>query len=352
MSGQRLLAVSFAVATMMAPVAPTPAKAVITTGPYSLPFFGPTIRVTQPFGCTGVPGEPEFNGCADYHEAIDYNTAFGPVVASNDGEVWDITESNSATGCGTAANHVTLKHMEGGVARYTHYLHIAFNSVLPGLHTLVHGGQRIATSGSSGACAAHLHYGYHTGFPLAIPNAIDPDGHWTTNDNQCCQQPGGGWPTACNTTGPCPNLGRVPWLWQFDSEEDSNGWSMMRYSTHTTWVKFTNIGGRTWTQANTYNGLGRTWIHAVTSAGNVQRSSPFYLSSDWGAYNYSPGPADTNNVAYGQTAKFTFVMYASQEGTFTEYFNLAATGMGDGTNRWYFDYSVKYWDVITVTHCC
>jgi murein DD-endopeptidase MepM/ murein hydrolase activator NlpD len=352
MSRLRLLALSFAVATIMASMAPTPARAVIGTGPYSLPFFGPTIRVTQPFGCTGVAEEPTFGSCADWHNAIDYNTGTGPVVASNDGEVWDIVESNQASGCGTAANKVVLKHMEGGVARYTLYYHIAPNSVIPGLHTLVHGGQRIATSGSTGTCAAHLHYSYHTGFPLALGNALDPDGHWTTNDNQCCQQPGGGWPAACNTTGPCPNLGRVPWLWQYVSEEDSNGWSMLQYTTHRTWVKFKNIGGRAWTQLNTYNNRGRTWIHAVTSAGNVQRSSVFYDSADWGPYNYSPGPSDSSSVAYGQTATFTFNMYASSAGTWTEYFNLAANGQADGTNRWYFDYSVKYWIQITVTHCC
>lgn len=335
MQRSRVSPTSIVLAILVALAGPPTADA-MTTGPYTLPFFGATIRVTQPFGCTGVPEEPPYGSCQHYHAAIDYSTGTGPVVASDNGQVWDVIMNNPDGTCGGSGNRIVIKHdLGGGVFQYTQYYHLKQGSALVARLDYVHGGQRIATSGSSGTCNAHLHYGLHTNFPLYASNGIDPNGHWTTTDNTCC----GTW----------PNYGRVPWLVQYVTEEDPNGWTMLQYSTHTTWVQLRNIGGRTWTQANTYNGKGRVAIYTVGTGGSPVQNSVF-AASDW-PYVYSPGPADTNNVAYGQSVRFTFPMYASSAGTYRQYFNLGAFQMAGSNALWLFN-GYTNWIDITVEHCC
>jgi len=319
-----------AIALAVAATSVAPPRVFGTTGPYTLPFFNP-VGINQPYGCTGVTAELPYGPgpawptyCAHFHNGIDYATgSTAYVVSSRSGRVVAVKEDSiDGQSCGLGANYVLIDHLDG---HWTVYLHVKLNSVVVNVNNYVSAGQRIATSGSTGCVTgAHLHYGYFTNVNfLNTDYSHNPEGNWTTT------------------------TGKVPWRAAYVSEHSPSGYTKMKYSTWTTWVYVRNDGGRTWSQTNDAYGRGRVWLGSVTNTGGTSRASTFYVSGNW----ISPtntGVADTNNVSPGQWAYFTFNLYASQTGTYTEWFNLGAEGLT------YFNYAYfgNYYIPITVTPCC
>lgn len=112
-------------------------------------------------------------------------------------------------------------------------------------------------------------------------------------------------------------------------------------------MEFRNDGGRTWDWTNDSYGQGRIFLAATYAAGCCTRASTFYVPGDW-EVNWMPGRADTDDVAPGQVARFTFQLRASSSGAYTERFNLVANSI-----HWFnYSYLGNYYIPITVTHCC
>lgn len=279
------------------------------TGPYTLPFFDPNNWITQ--GC--------HSGCA-----YDYSLNYEPVAATRAGTVHSIQSGWGVGQCSDyyldKANWVFINHLDG---QYTYYAHLSVVSVVPGQS--ISAGQRIGTSGESGkSCGAHLHYSLHNATSWwNSATSLVPNGRWTTDP------------------------GRVAYLAAYVREHSPAGYSVMQWSTWTTWVEFRNDGGRTWFWNNDANGKGRVYLDATNTAGSKSRVSSFYLSGDWETTS-RPGGADVDGIAPGQTVRITFGLRAASAGSFNEYFNLGSLGIT------YFDYPYMggFWIPVSVSPCC
>ncbi len=128
------------------------------------------FKVTQPFGCTGVPAERPLGSCAHFHRGDDFgNGHCGAIVkAAGSGKV-----CFSAT-LPDGANCIWLDHGGGWV---TGYFHLAVRSVAKG--ATVAQGQAIGTLGDTGnSTACHLHFGVKSGANPAGDLFSDANGTW------------------------------------------------------------------------------------------------------------------------------------------------------------------------------
>lgn len=111
-----------------------PGVARAATGPYTLPFFNPSIGVSR--------------GYTTSHRGIDYAMSFKPVAAARQGVVVQLHEAQADSGsCSSSAgngNYVLLRHGDG---QHTLYLHMKQNGVLVGVGSNISAGQHIGTSG-------------------------------------------------------------------------------------------------------------------------------------------------------------------------------------------------------------
>lgn len=308
MTRRRLAAVVFSVLVAVGGEALQPSEASAATGPYTLPFFDPAVTVTQGYGCTGNAWEPAYGSCAHWHAGIDYNLAYSSVAAARAGTVVRILEAVAAESHDDerGGNYVILDH---GSSRFTLYYHLQYNGVYPALSAKVSAGQNIALSGNTGASTGpHLHYALLTSTSYWLSqNAINPAGQWTTDP------------------------GRVPWLAEYHSESNAGTEYIRRGTTITHWVKFRNIGGRTWTQAQDGYGHGRIMLVATDSTGTVARDSAFQ-AADW-PDSWLATVMDQTSVGPNGVASFTFGLKANPTvGYYTERFNLRSQYL-----RW-FDY--------------
>lgn len=305
---RRGLRVLLATAVALAVILPAAPSAQAATGPYTLPFFNPAYVVTQPFGCTGFYMEPPYGSCAHWHAGIDYNLSYAPVAAARAGKVARVLEAvgHDVHNDPRGGNYVLIDH---GGSRFTLYYHLEQNGVHAAYESWVSAGQRVATSGATGASSApHLHYALTTSIDWWITaNAINPAGQWTTDP------------------------GRVPWLATYYGESNGGTEYIAQWSTATHWVRFRNAGGRTWTRGNDAYGRGRTMLAATNSSGNDVRASRF-RASDWGSEWLATGLEETA-VPPGGIGTFTFGLRAAPPpGSYLENFNLRANAL------WWFDY--------------
>ncbi len=279
------------------------------TGPYTLPFFDPSIIRTQ--NC--------HQGCA-----YDYGMSYQDVASTRQGVVAFVVTGNGVGECNPnttkKANYVFIRHSDN---QHTLYYHLSTVSVAQG--QLVSAGQKIGVSGASGySCGAHLHYVLYSSATRSDATSLVPDGRWTTSP------------------------GRVPWLARYVTEASPSGYTRLGGTTWTTWVEFRNDGGRTWDWQNDSYGRARVFLSAVNSTGTATRNSSFYVSGDWSSA-YEATMADVDDIAPGVTARFTFKLKAPLAGgTFTERFSLRANSL------WWFNYATlgNYYIPISVTHCC
>jgi hypothetical protein len=143
----------------------------------------------------------------------------------------------------------------------------------------------------------------------------------------------------------------VPWLASYANEKSPAGYSVLQYSTTSTWVEFRNDGGRAWQNSDFYNGTGRIWLYAVNSSGTGTRNSTF-SASDW-PQDYAPGAANTDDIGPGETGRVTFNLYAAASGSFSERFNLGAHEIANGSVYFFnYGYVGNYYIPINVAHCC
>ena len=306
---RRLAAVVFTLLVALGGEAMRPGVASAAPGPYTLPFFDPSVGVTQAFGCTGRPWEPAYGSCAHWHAGIDYGLAYSSVAAARAGTVVRILEAVPAEKHDDprGGNYVILDH---GGSRFTLYYHLQYNGVYPALSAKVSAGQNIALSGNTGASdGPHLHYALLSSLTYWNPAyGINPAGQWTTDP------------------------GRVPWLAEYHSESNAGTEYIRRGTTITHWVKFRNIGGRTWTQAQDGYGHGRIILAATDATGWVARDSAF-RAADWSDSWFATLP-DQTSVAPNGVGTFTFGLKANPTvGSYREHFNLRSQYL-----RW-FDYS-------------
>lgn len=295
-----------------------PPPAAATTGPYTLPFFDPTVGVNQSYGCTSFSSEPIWSGtnadgiaynCGSgglpsrFHNGVDYDTGSEDVVASDDGTVKGTYNLSTGSTCGTPStgNYVIVKH---DAAHYTLYYHLKHDSITVGLNDPVYAGEKVGVSGNSdNSCGAHLHY------TLMTCNCPNPTGAQT-------YRPYGKW-----TTDP----GRVPWLAAFDSESHTTE-VVCPDETGSHWIKLQNKGGRTWFQT-TSNPVetGRIILLTTNSSGTSSVSSIF-AAADWETSS-APGVQDQVSVPPDGIATFSFGLLGNgvQGNTYTVYVNPVAT---------------------------
>ena len=292
--------VSLALAAAAAVPAPAPVAAAI--GPYTLPFFTWTgVLQTQDYGPTTCLCEGPGHGSEHWHSGIDYGMAIGTdIAASNAGTVVD-QEEGYADGTGGQfgqGNFVQVRHSS---TRYSLYYHLTKNGVRVANGSQVSAGQWIADSGNTGhTTGPHLHY--------------ELDSAQSCNDNTCDVDPRA-W-----TTSP----GRVPWLAQLSSQRTSGTFHIGEGATATWWVKFKNVGGRTWSNTNDTTGKGRMVLYATDGAANPTSisDSPF-IAGDWLADNL-PTAMYEASVPPDSIGTFTFGLHAPwQWGSYpSNYFNL------------------------------
>lgn len=285
-----------------------PQPAAATTGPYTLPFFNPAVVLTQGYGCTGYGSEPAYGSCAHWHGGLDFNLSYSSVASARAGTVARMLEAVPAESHNDprGGNYLLIDH---GGSRYTLYYHLQYNAVYPSLGARVSAGQHVAGSGNTGISdGPHLHYALVKSVEWWHgENAINPNGQWTTDP------------------------GRVPWLAAYDGESNGGTEYIRRGSTITHWVRFRNVGGRTWTQQSDANGKGRIFLAATDSNGTAVRNSAFQ-AADWSSAWFAT-VMDQAAVGPNGAATFTFGLKANPTvGSYREHFNLRAETL------WWFDY--------------
>jgi len=137
-------------------------------------------RVTQPFGCTGVEGEPRLGRCRHFHRGIDlgYGGCGRAILAAADGRI--VYSGRLRNG----EQVVVIRHADGWA---TSYGHLRTRTV--DRRATVTRGQRIGSCGETGfAAGCHLHFAAKSNLPgtvtLAdfIPNPFggrgDSTGEW------------------------------------------------------------------------------------------------------------------------------------------------------------------------------
>lgn len=294
------------------------------TGPFTLPHFDSYSR-SRSYGCSsstglspgwkGTNAEGTFYDCSNpglvMHAAIDFVLTYDPVVASMAGIVVDEEHGFSdytGSGCSSPSadpNFILIDHQNG---LFTRYVHLKKGSNLVFVGDEVSAGQKIATSGESGyVCGAHLHYVLSDSTSLSLNRTLNPDGDWTTS------------------------TGRRPWVQDFLSQTTGTSvegsWDLCYGATKTWFVKYKNVGGRTWSKTNDAYGRGRIALYVTNSSGSAAASSSF-KGSDWESSSIVGG-ADTSSVAADGTATFTFNLAgnAAAGQTYTTYFNLRSVSL-------------------------
>ena len=270
-----------------------------------------TVGASRRYGCVtttassfyGTNAEGITYACARFHIGVDFALTFDPVVSTRSGIVVTSIESNpdnpgSACVDDKPANMIVIDHgVNATQGRYSRYLHLTKDGSLVATGDHISAGQMIGTSGNSGiTCGAHLHYGLADS-PTAITpqHSYDPDGYLPDNVK---------W-----TTPQSPH-GRAPWLTDYVSQltatsPDVEGAIDVCYgSTVTYWVKFKNLGGRTWSWSNDIDNRGKVVLYSTTSAGTATQTSALQ-ASDWETSSRIT-TADTSAVAADGTGTFTF----------------------------------------------
>jgi hypothetical protein len=102
--------------------------------------------------------------------------------------------------------------------------------------------------------------------------------------------------------------GRIPFDAAFYSESTSSVY-IPQGSTITHWVKFRNIGGRTWTNTQDANGRGRFVLYSTDSAGTTTWASQFD-ATDWETTSLAT-PLDQASVAPDAIGTFTFGLFGN-----------------------------------------
>ena len=290
-----------------AAILPAPAPAAAAIGPYTLPFFTWSgVSLTQDYGPSTYAGEGPGHGYPHWHSGLDYGMPIGTdIAASNAGTVVDQEEAyaDGTSGQFGQGNFALVKHSS---TRFSLYYHLTTNGVRVANGTPVSGGQWIAESGNTGnSTGPHLHYELNSAQHCA-DNACDVDPRtWTTSP------------------------GRVPWLAQFSGERTSAVFHIAAGATATWWVKFKNVGGRTWTNTNDPTGKSRMLLYATDGASSPTSisDSPF-IATDWLADNL-PTELDEAGIPPDSIGTFTFWLHAPyQWGTYpANFFNLRANGI-------------------------
>lgn len=314
---------------MLTLVGLSPQAALATTGQYTLPFFDPVVYETQSYGCTTYDNEPVWSGtnadgiaygCSGaskwFHKGIDYgNFDTGTkrdIAASDEGTVKAVYNGATGSTCGTISvgNYVIIKHDD---SHFSIYYHLKYDSITVEFQDKVSAGQIIGRAGNTGnSCGVHLHY--------ELMNC-----KCSNSDPVQTYAPYGKW-----TTDP----GRVPWRASFVSQSVSGTESICYGDTVTHWVKFQNLGGRTWKTTNDAHGRGRIILVSTTSSGDATQSSQFQ-AADWES-SYTVTVADQASVvSYGNgTSTFGLKGNGVEGNYYTNYFNLKASLL-----RW-FDYDL------------
>ena len=132
-------------------------------------------RITQPFGCTGWPGEPRWGTCRHFHDGLDIGGPTGvPVLAAAAGTV--IYAGWRKKGTDGAAGGIVVWISHGGGTLYTTYNHLSAVTVKIGQR--VTAGQRVGSIGETGAAdGTHLHFEVWVCYP------------WTGGNISCARNP-------------------------------------------------------------------------------------------------------------------------------------------------------------------
>jgi len=146
-----------------------PCRGTIHPASWKRPAGNLDLKITQPFGCTGVTAERPLGSCAHFHRAIDMgNAQYGAdILAAAAGTV---TQAGLNPG---GALVVVLNHGNGF---FTGYAHLQDKVVSVGAH--VAKGQKVGDLGASGATGPHLHFAVKTGLDSAPYFWGDLHGHW------------------------------------------------------------------------------------------------------------------------------------------------------------------------------
>jgi murein DD-endopeptidase MepM/ murein hydrolase activator NlpD len=283
---------------------------------YSLPFFDPSFRRTQPFGCTGFTSEPAYGSCAHYHIGIDYDDYGSPftIASAFAGKVVKVVESHVSGECTTQILEGNYAVIQDSTNHYTIYYHLKYNSVIPAEGVMVSAGQKIATAGSTGsACGIHLHY--------MLSSSSNPDNQSAAINPDCC------WTVGA--------YGKVPWLAHVVAEANGGTEDIPIGTTKTHWVQFQNDGGRTWYQTNDSLGHDKLVLYSTGDSGDQYFNSPLQ-AADWSTGTLVTF-ADETSVAPGSVGTLSFGLragssqFAVGQG-YTNHFNLQSYGL------WWFDY--------------
>jgi murein DD-endopeptidase MepM/ murein hydrolase activator NlpD len=128
----------------------TPPTTPITANGSQLMWPAHGVRITQPFGPSGYPFEPPFDGYPHFHTGIDLAGPLGsPIVAAADGVVAAATVSTVGYG-----NHIIIAHAGGMLSLYGH-----LETMLVKVGDIVKSGQLIGLLGSTGnSTGPHCHF--------------------------------------------------------------------------------------------------------------------------------------------------------------------------------------------------
>ena len=124
--------------------------------PYILPFpAGRSYHLSQTYCFAASSHSNEY--------AYDFDIPLGEeIIAARAGEVVEVVEEFADDQPWPDNNRLQIRHDDGTVARY---LHVARNSVVPGVGDRVEQGDVIALSAASGTILPHLHFAVYRDFP-------------------------------------------------------------------------------------------------------------------------------------------------------------------------------------------